>query len=41
LIFAQALDEGEFLIQLISTIYSGLDENKGDDRPLSSGLGER
>jgi hypothetical protein len=27
--FAQALDEGEILILLISTIYTGLDENTG------------
>jgi hypothetical protein len=39
--FAQALDEGEILIRLISTIYTGLDEKKGDERHLSSELGER
>ena len=30
--FAQALEEVEILILLISTIYTVLDENKGDDK---------
>ncbi|KAF8541831.1 hypothetical protein BDD12DRAFT_877730 [Trichophaea hybrida] len=32
--FAQAFDEGQILILLISTIYTVLDENKGDERQL-------
>ncbi|KAF8538278.1 hypothetical protein BDD12DRAFT_885586 [Trichophaea hybrida] len=38
--FAHAFDEGQILILLISTIYTVLDENKGDERQLSSRFGE-
>jgi hypothetical protein len=39
--FVQALNEGGILILLISIIYTAFDENKGDNRRLSSRLRER